>query len=284
MIYLKKFKELLKYLFAIVGGALVGIGEAWILIPLKLTTGGFNGIGMLIYYIFDIPVYLVSLILNIPLFLVAIKILGVKYSIRTLLSMLSLSAMLGVATNWTPLTNDMMLASVFGSSIIGIGIALAIKGESTTGGTDLLAKLIQHKYKYLNIGEIIFVIDGIIIAFAAITFESVEIALYSVITVFVMTKVVDFVLDGARYAKAIFIISEKTDEISKYIMGEVKRGVTLLDGKGAYSGNDRTIIFCIANKREIPKIKDRIKIIDDSSFVIVTTVSEAIGQGFNKEF
>lgn len=280
---MKKLEDLFKYFLAIIGGALVGIGESWILIPLKLTTGGFNGIGMLVFYTFGIPVSLVSLILNIPLFLVATKMLGIKYSLRTFMSMISLSLMLSVAANWTPLTNDMILASVFGGIIIGIGIALAIKGDSTTGGTDLLAKLIQYKHKYLNLGEVIFLIDGIIIAIAAVTFESIEVALYSGISVFVMTKIVDFILDGGRYAKVMFIISEKTDEISKFIMNDIKRGVTLLNGKGAYSGNDKTIIFCIANKREVPKIKDKIKEIDANSFVIVTTVSEAIGQGFSKE-
>ena len=136
-----KLEDFVKFLFAIIGGALVGIGESWVLIPLKLTTGGFNGIGMLAYYIFGIPVFVVSLVLNIPLFLVSMKMLGVKYSFRTLLSMLSLSLMLNVGASWTPLTSDMLLASIFGSVIIGVGIAIAIKGESTTGGTDLLAKL-----------------------------------------------------------------------------------------------------------------------------------------------
>ena len=110
---MKKYKGILNYLFAILGGALVGLGESWIMIPLKLTTGGFNGIGMLMYYIFDIPVYIVSLALNIPLFFVATKMLGIKYSLRTLLSMLSLSLMLGIGANFVPLTNDMLLASIF---------------------------------------------------------------------------------------------------------------------------------------------------------------------------
>ena len=203
-----KLEDFVKFLFAIIGGALVGIGESWVLIPLKLTTGGFNGIGMLAYYIFGIPVFVVSLVLNIPLFLVSMKMLGVKYSFRTLLSMLSLSLMLNVGASWTPLTSDMLLASIFGSVIIGVGIAIAIKGESTTGGTDLLAKLIQSKNKHLNLGEIILIIDGLIIAFAAFTFESIEIALYSGIAVFVMTKVIDLILDGAKYSKAIFVISD----------------------------------------------------------------------------
>lgn len=277
---MRRWDDLFKCLLAIIGGALVGIGEAWILIPLKLTTGGFNGIGMLMYYLFGTPVGLVSIALNIPLFLMAIKIYGFKYAIRTFLSMLSLSLMLNVCANWQPLTNDMILASVFGSALIAIGIATAIRGESTTGGTDLLAKLIQEKYKHLNMGEIIFILDGIIIALAAVTFESIEVALYSGIAVFVMTKIIDFILDGAKYAKAIFVISDKYEDIYKYILNDIKRGVTLVDAKGAYSGSERKIIFCIANKREIPMIKENIKKLDDKAFVIVSTVSEAIGQGF----
>lgn len=280
---MKKIDELVKCFLAIIGGALVGIGEAWVLIPLKLTTGGFNGIGMLIYYIFGVPVFVVSLLLNIPLFLISIKMLGTRYSFRTLLSMLTLSLMLNVGANWVPLTNDLLLAAVFGSTIIGIGIAIAIKGESTTGGTDLIAKIIQSKYKHLNLGEVIFAIDCLIIAIAAFTFESIEIALYSSIAVFVMTKIIDFVLVGGKYAKAIFIISDKYEEISDYIMSDIKRGVTILEGKGAYSGNERKVIFCIANKREIPMIKEKINIVDKKAFVIITTVTEAIGSGFQKD-
>ncbi len=281
---MKGLNDFFKCVLAIIGGMLVGIGEAWVLIPLKLTTGGFNGISMMLYYIFDIPTAIVSLILNIPLFLVSIKMLGVKYSFRTLLSMLSLSLMLSIANSWEPLTNDMFLASIFGSIIIGIGIAIAIKGESTTGGTDLMAKLIKEKNKHLNLGEIIFIIDGIIILIAAFTFESIEIALYSGIAVFVMTKVIDFILDGGKYAKAVFIISNKTEDITNYILNNIKRGVTLIDAKGAYSGSDKTIMLCVANKREVPSIKDKIKGIDPKAFFIVTTVSEAIGEGFAKEF
>lgn len=263
------------------GGALVGIGEVWLLVPLKLTTGGFNGIGMLMYYILDIPIYLVSLFLNIPLFLVATKVLGVKYSLRTLVSMLSLSWTLNVCASWSPLTSDILLATLFGSIIVGIGIAIAIKGESTTGGTDLLAKLIQAKFKHLNLGEILLIIDGIIIAAAAITFESIEVALYSGIAVWIMSKTIDFILDGGKYAKALLVITDKNKEVADYIMNDVKRGVTFLNGKGAYSGDEKNIIFCVANNREIPKIKDKIKEIDENAFIVVTTVAEAIGQGFS---
>lgn len=279
----KYIKEILNYFLAILGGSLVGIGEAWALIPLKLTTGGFNGISMLVYYLFDVPVGLVSILLNLPLFFVALKMLGVKYSIKTLIAMLVTSLMIEVAGNWQPLTTDMLLASVFGSAIIGLGIAICLRGGSTTGGTDLLAKLIQSRKKHLNMGEVILVIDAIIIAIASFTFDSIEIALYSAIAVLVMSKVVDFILDGGKYEKALFIITNKSEEISDYIMNEVKRGVTKINATGEYSGTEKEILLCVANKREVPKIKDEIKAIDDKSFTIITTVTEAIGNGFSQE-
>lgn len=273
-------RELLKYLLAVIGGILVGIATGWILLPLKLSTGGFGGLATLIYYLFNIPAGWVSLGLNIPLYLIAIKVFGFRYSFRTLLSMISVSVAIELSEMWGPLTNDMILASIFGGLLVGIGIALTVTGECTTGGTDLVAKLIQSKRKYLNMGEILLVIDGLIIAVSAFTFESIEVALYSGIAVFVMTKIMDLILDGGNYAKAILIVSEKTEEISKYITDDLGLGATLLEGKGAYSHSDKKVLLCVTNKREIPKIKDGIYDIDNKSFVIITTVTEAIGEGW----
>ena len=278
-----KIKEVLNYILAILGGCLVGIGEGWILIPLKLTTGGFNGVAMIVYYLWGISVGLVSILLNLPLFLVSLKMLGIKYSIKTLIAMLITSLMMEISSLWQPLTSDMLLASIFGSVIIGAGIALCLKGSSTTGGTDLLAKLIQTKNKHMQMGNIILVIDGIIIAFASFTFESIEIALYSGIAVFVMTKVIDFILDGGKYEKAMFIITNKSEEISNYIMKDIKRGVTKINAIGEYSGENKEILLCVANKREVPRIKDEIKLIDEKCFTIITTATEAIGNGFSIE-
>lgn len=276
-------KSIRNYVLAIIGAILVGVGEAWILIPLKLTTGGFNGIAMMAYYLFDVPVGLVSILLNLPLFLVSLKMLGVSYSIRTFVAMLTTSFTLEVVGNWTPLTNDMLLAAVFGSAIIGLGITICLKGSSTTGGTDLLAKLIQMKKRHFEMGQLILIIDGIIIAIASFTFDNIEIALYSTVAVFVMTKVIDFILDGGKYEKALFIITNQSDKIADYIMKEVKRGVTKIHATGEFSGQGKEILLCVANKREVPRIKDEIKLMDDQSFTIITTVTEAIGNGFEIE-
>ena len=275
-----KIKNFLNYVYTFIGGVLVGIGEGWVLIPLKLTTGGFNGIAMLAYYLCNVPVGLASILLNIPLFLISLKILGVKYSIKTLLAMITSSFVMEISYSWVSLTSDMLLAAVFGSSLIGIGIAVCLNGGSTTGGTDLLAKIIQSKNKHLQLGNIILIIDGIIIAIASFTFDNIEIALYSGISVFTMTKVIDYILDGGKYEKAMFIITNKSSEISEYILNDVKRGVTKINAEGEYSKESKEILLCVANKREIPKIKEKIKLIDDKSFTIITTVTEAIGNGF----
>lgn len=275
--------DIWKVLLSIIGGAIVGAATGWILLPLKLSTGGFSGISTLFYYVFHLPAGWVSLALNIPLFIVAIKVLGIKYSLRTFASMLSLSIALELTRNLQPLTQDLILASVFGGILIGIGLAITVSGDSTTGGTDVIAKLIQKKRPYLNMGEILLIIDGIIIIVSSFTFESIEIALCSAIAVFAMTKVMDLILEGANYAKAIFIISEKTEEISKYIINELGLGATLLTAKGGYSLKDKEVLLCVTNKREIPKIKEEVKKIDDKCFLMITTVTEAIGEGWSQK-
>lgn len=278
-------KDILNYALIVFGAFLVGIGEACIQIPMKLTTGGFNGISMIIYYLLGFPVGIVSLLLNLPLIVLSFKFLGEKHSIRTLIGMLvtSLTIEIAMGLNLSQLTTNMLLTALYGGLTIGLGIGICLRGNGSTGGTDLLAKLIQCKKKHLNMGNIILIVDAIIIACASFTFDSLEIALYAGISLFVMTKVIDFVLDGGRYAKAMFIITDEADKISKYILEKVKRGVTVIDAIGGYSGNNKKILLCVANKREIPMIKEEIKAIDANSFTIVTTVTEAIGNGFEFE-
>lgn len=259
---------------------LFGLGVGLILLPHKLSTGGVSGISTLLYYLLNINAGVTSLVLNIPLFIIAIKLFGIKYSVRTLCSMASLSVVLMFFENAVTLTSDLFLASIFGGGITGVGLALSILGEATTGGTDLIAKIIQVKRPHLNMGEILLVIDGIIIAAAAFTFESIEVALYSAIAVFTMTKIMDVIIEGRSYSKALYIITNKADEITDYILTEIGRGATKMKGSGVYSGEEKDIILCVASKNEIPKIKDKVSEIDKKCFMFVTGVSEAIGEGF----
>lgn len=275
-----KSKEVKKYILAILGGVIVGVGVGLLLLPLKLSTGGLSGVSTLLYYLLNINAGVTTLILNIPLFIIAIKMFGINYSIRTFCSMGALSVTLMLLENVAPLTNDLLLASLFGGGITGVGLAFAVLGEATTGGTDLIAKIIQTKKQHLNMGEILLLIDGFIIMISAITFESIEVALYSAIAVFTMSKIMDLIIDGRAYSKALYIITNKADEISDYIITEVGRGATKLNGIGAYSREEKEILLCVASKNEIPKIKNKVKEIDEKAFMIVTNVAEAIGEGF----
>ena len=276
-------KEIKKYILALLGGAIVGVGVGLILLPLKLSTGGLSGVSTLLYYLLDINAGITTLILNIPLFIIAIKMFGINYSVRTLCSMGALSIVLMFMENIQPLTTDLFLASLFGGGIVGIGLAFAVIGESTTGGTDLIAKIIQTKRQHMNMGEILLIIDGLIIAVSAFTFESIEVALYSAIAVLSMTKIMDVIIEGRSYSKALYIITDKADEISDYIITEVGRGATKLKGIGAYSGDEKGILLCVASKNEIPHIKNKVREIDKKCFMIVTNVAEAIGEGFITE-
>lgn len=275
-----KSKEVKKYVLAILGGIIVGVGVGLLLLPLKLSTGGLSGISTLLYYLLNVNAGITTLILNIPLFIIAIKMFGINYSIRTLCSMGALSVTLMLLENISPLTNDLLLASLFGGGITGVGLAFAVIGEATTGGTDLIAKIIQTKKQHLNMGEILLLIDGFIILISAITFDSIEVALYSAIAVFTMSKIMDLIIDGRAYSKALYIITNKADEISDYIITEVGRSATKLTGIGAYSGEEKEILLCVASKNEIPKIKNKVIEIDKDCFMIVTNVAEAIGEGF----
>lgn len=180
------------------------------------------------------------------------------------------------------LTNDFILAALYGGVLAGIGIALTYRAGGSTGGTDLIAKLVHIKKPYMNMGNILLIVDGLVILVLALTFSSIEIALYSVVAVFVMTKVLNLILEGVDYAKAVFIITTKPDEISDLIHEELKRTSTKIEAIGTYTQQEKSILLCVVNNREIPRLKQIVKAIDEKSFTIVTTVTEALGEGFKK--
>lgn len=274
----------LEYILLMVGGLFVGISVGLVMLPAKLTTGGFSGIATILYYFFQLPANIGIIILNIPVFLLTWKVLGFRYGFRSLIGLImcSLGINLGdfILTHLGPLTNDLILSAIYGGAISGIGIALTYRASGSTGGTDLIAKLVHHFKPYMNMGEILLMVDGITILILAITFKSVEIALYSIVAVFVATKIVDFVLEGASFAKAVFIITNKSEEISEFIHASLDRTATKINAVGTFTNSEKDILLCVVNKKEIPKLKEYIQQVDENAFTIVTTVTEAIGEGF----
>lgn len=277
-----KVNFFLQYLLLVIGSMLVGISVGFVLIPLKLTTGGFSGIATILYYLLKLPPDIGLILLNIPIFLITWKVLGFKYGFRSMIGMLFCSLGIKVGEMMGSLTDDYMLAALFGGLLSGIGIALTYRAGGSTGGTDLIARLVHHFKPYMNMGEILLFVDGATIAILSFTFHSVEIALYSIVAAFVTTKLIDVILEGANYAKALFIITDKADEISVFLHAVVNKTATKISAIGTYSNTEKQVLLCVVNKKVIPTVKDGIKTIDPKAFTIVTTVTEAIGEGFKE--
>lgn len=240
----------------------------------------FHGIATILYYLFKLPAGIGIVLINIPAFLITWKVVGLEYGFKSLIGMLGCSLGISIGGSFGGLTTDFMLAALYGGVVSGIGTALTYRAGGSTGGTDLIAKLVHVKKPHMNMGNILLAVDGIIITILTITFKDVSIALYSIVAVFVMTKVLNLILEGVDYAKAVFIITEKPEEISDLIHEEIKRTSTKINAEGTYMHKEKYILLCVVNNKEIPKLKQIVKQIDNKSFTIVTTVTEAIGEGF----
>ena len=248
--------------------------------PNGVVVGGFSGIGIIIEKLIKIPVSVSNVILNIPLFIIAIKILGIRYTFKSFVCSVILSAALEMTKVLLPVfKGDLMLVAIYGAMLDGIGVGFIIKSMSSTGGVDLLSTIVNKKMPYFSISSVIFISNAVIIAMGFFVFGA-ERALYSAVSAFISGKFVDIILNGFSFSKAAFIISDKSDEISNEIFACLSRGVTALNGRGMFTGNKKTVLLCVASGREIAKLKEIVRIFDKNAFVIVTDVKEVMGEGF----
>ena len=265
----------------VVGTGLMALAIQCIYDPVGLVTGGFTGVAIIAKYVTKgaVPLWLTNLVLNVPLFLLAALIKGKKFVARTAVATVLLSAWLYVIPLWNLSEGDYVLSAIFGGVICGVGMGMVLLARATTGGTDMLAALIQHKLRHYTIMQIICVIDGIIVAVGIYSF-GVKAALYAIVAIYVTSKVSDTLMEGMKYSKAVFIVSDRYKEISDAIMTQMDRGVTGLDAVGMYSGDEKCMLYCVVSKKEIVVLKEIILKIDNNAFVIVTDAREVVGEGF----
>jgi len=275
-------KTIINSIYVLIGVVLITISINCFFLKLKIAPGGVSGLATVIYYLTNISVGTIVFVLNIPLFIAGFLSFGKRFSIKTLLATFLLSFLLDNTLFLPQITDDILLASVFGGIIMGAGMALVFKGGATTGGTDILAKVVNKYLPAFNISEQLFVIDGLVVVFAMIVFRDFDIGLYSIITIWLSAKVIDIVFEGVGFAKAMFIISNNGEEIGKRIMDEVGRGVTGLSGEGMYLKTDKKILLTVVDRTQIPTIRKISKDIDKKAFIIITDVRQALGEGFNK--
>lgn len=273
---------ILEILGSIIGALIMAIGVALFLLPNQLSSGGVAGIATITYYLLNIPMGMMILIINIPLFILAIFKIGKYFFVKTLIGTASLSFFIDILDKLEPLTNDRFLACVYGGIVLGIGTAILLKSNSSTGGSDLVS-YIAKKYKpSLQSGNIIVIIDIVIVTLNMIFFKEIEIGLYSAIAIYLMGKVIDILFEGIDFTKLIIIISDKSEEIYSGIKEKIERGTTGLYGKGMYTDKEKLVLMCVAPRREVSRIKIISRRIDPHSFIIITNSREVVGQGFKR--
>jgi len=279
-----KFKRFIIDLIKIAIGTLImAIGIEQFLLPSQLSTGGFSGIGTIIYYLTGISVGITMLVLNIPLFIIAYFKVGKKFFIKAILGTIIFSVFLNVFENIKPITQDRILASIYGAILVGVGTAIVLKANGSTGGTELIANVIKAYKGTVKTGTVIVVLDTIIVMANTIFFGEIEIALYSTLAIYILGKVLDIFFEGIDFAKMLIIISPKCQEISDKISEEIKRGTTALYGKGMYKKENREILLSVMSRAEIREARQIIAKIDPSAFIIITNAREVYGKGFKEK-
>lgn len=274
-----------EYCLIIIGTGLMALAVNSVFDAAGLVTGGFSGVAILVKSwtrgLVDggIPLWVTNFALNIPLFLIGAKIRGFSFVKKAIVGEVSLSLWLAVQPVWNIAGDDLLLAAVYGGLIQGAGIGLVFLGRGTTGGTDMMAALIQKYMKHYSIAQIMQFIDAAIVLVGMYVF-GIHRALYAMIAVYLVTKVSDGIIEGLKFSKAAYIITRKPDEIARMVMEDMDRGITGIMAKGMYSGEEKLMLFCVVSKKEIVYLKERVDEIDPSAFVIVSDAREVHGEGF----
>ena len=266
-----------------VGAILTAIALNMFLIPNKVAAGGVSGMATVLHYLIGVPVGITMLALNVPLFLASIKVLGAKFGMRTLYGAAILSVVIDLTAPFTPvLTHDLLLSSLYGGVLSGVGMGLVFRFGGTTAGTDLLAAII-NRLTGVSVGQALLAVDFFVIASAGVAFASAELSLYALISLWLTSYIIDLIQEGPSTAKAFFIMSEKSEDVGERIMSELGRGVTFFQSKGGYTGQARDVLFCVVSTSEVVRLKELVSGIDPRAFVIVADTHEVMGEGFTNK-
>ena len=279
----KIFPQIRSYTVMLIGLALYAFGITAFLIPLKIAAGGVTGISMLVYYATGFGTGYTYFVINIFLIILAIKILGANFGIKTIFSMSIISVLLNVMQNYItePILSDMFLSAILSGILGGVGIGLIFNEGGSTGGTDIIAMII-NKYRNISPGRIIMYCDVIIIASSFFVLNSVEKLVYGYVSMWVVAYSIDAFLTGAQQSVQLFIVSEKYEQIANFINSEARRGLTIFDGTGWYTRQNVKVIMTVVRKRESPEIFRKIKELDPNAFISLNSVMGVYGKGFDQ--
>lgn len=275
-------KYFIDFMGIVIGSIIMAIATSFFLLPNQLSTGGFSGIATIIYYLFNLEVGTVMLILNIPLLVFGLFRIGKEFLIKSIIGSIMLSIFIDIFDKFSPFTTDRLLACIYGGILMGIGTGIILKVNASTGGTDLLSYLIRSYKKHFQSSSLIVIIDTTIVTLSVIIFKDIEVGLYSAIAIFLMGKMIDVIFEGVEFTKMMFIISPKYEEIARRISKKVNRGSTGIYVKGMFKQDEKMMLFCVGSRGEIRRIKEIATQIDKKAFIVICNAREAWGKGFKR--
>lgn len=270
----------LKRIIGIVLGAIiVAISINTLIIPNKIADGGITGIAIILHYLLNWPISWTVLFLNLPLFVIGWKMVGRTFLVYSVLGVSGFSIALSVSSIAPSLTNDALLAAIFGGVVSGIGMGIIFRSRGSLGGTDILAVFFSRTTSF-SVGQVLMGIDAIIFIVTAILLRP-EMAMYAMIYMFIATKMIDLVQEGLNHSKSVLVVTSEPEAIAQAIMEKLDRGVTLFNAVGAYSRENKQVVYCVINRTEISQVKEIIHTKDPRAFLAISDVPEVVGEGFS---
>ncbi|WP_058484871.1 YitT family protein [Defluviitalea phaphyphila] len=272
------FSYIKNVIFIFIGAFIMSISINGILIPNHILSGGVTGVAMLLHILFNWNISLLIMFINIPIFILGYKFINKRFTFLSLIGMFSLTISLYFSQNFKIPTQDILVSVLLGGTISGLGMGIVFRGSGSTGGTDIIVKIL-NKFLSFNMGSISFALNMIIITLSSFFF-GIDLSIYTLATMFVASQTTNYVVDGLNYKRTISIITDKHEEISQRILREAKRGVTLMHGEGGYTKAPKTIITCTVGIRQVSKIKEIVKQTDPKAFMTISETAQVFGSGF----
>ena len=280
---MKKIKPyIIDFLFIILGSFVLAIGINMFLAPNKISSGGISSIGTVLLHIFGIKMSITNFVANVVLFVFGFKYLGKYAVVKTGAGIIFLTVFLEVTSYLPVFTDDMMLATIVGGVLVGAGVGLVVRQGASTGGSDFAALIIKRFMPHVSLANLILVMDCAVIILSGIVFRSVTVTIFSVISMYISSKVTDSIVIMGDSAKAIQIFSSKYEEISKLIMEQFERGVTGIHCKGMYSQKENMMLMCVVSPKEMPVLVNMVRRIDSGAFIVINDAKEVLGEGFKQ--
>ena len=269
------------------GAAMYSLSVVCFVTPLKISSGGLTGLGIIVNHLVPvIPIGTFVFVCNIPLFIIAWRVFGLKFIARTVAATTILSGMidlityLGTKFDWIYRGSDTLMGSVFGGVLAGAGLGIVFLAGATTGGMDILARLMKLKFPHISVGKLVLACDFAVVALTGLVYRSVDSILYSLVVIFLSSVALDYVVSGRDHSKMLIIMTSSPDEVVKDIINDCGRGVSIIHAEGGYTGEEKKMLMCVVRSHEVARVRKLVQKYDPNPFIIITESSEVLGQGF----